>query len=77
MNVISFAASTKLRYVAVLTKCMKQIDKVPSPPARIMRERSSIREYIMAMVACTVFPATVVDPFSPVVDILILGSWRI
>lgn len=55
---------------------MEQIDKVPSPPARIMREGSSIWEYIMAVVACAVFPAAVVNPFSPVVDVLILG-WRI
>lgn len=65
--------------VAVLTKSVKYVDKVPSPPARVMRERTSIWEYIMAVVACAVFPAIVVSPFSPVVDIdlLIHGSWRI
>lgn len=76
MNV-SFAASATLRYVAVLTECMKQVDKVPSSPAGMMRERSPIWEYIMAVIACAVFPATAVNPFSPVVDILILGSWGI
>lgn len=76
MNV-SFAESATLRYVAVLTECMEQVDKVPSSPARIMRERSPIWEHIMAVVACAVFPATAVNPFSPVVDILILGSWEI
>lgn len=65
--------------VAVLTKRVKHVDEIPSPPARIMRERSPIWEYIMAVVACAVFPATAVDPFCPVVDIdlLILGSWRV
>lgn len=65
--------------VTVLTKCVKHIDKVPPPPARIMRERSPIWEYIMTVVACAVFPATVVNPFSPVVDVdlLLLGNWKI
>lgn len=65
--------------VAVLTKSVEHVDKVPSPPARVMRERTSIWEYVMAAVASAVFPATVVSPFSPVVDIdlLIHGSWRI
>lgn len=64
---------------AVLTKSVKHVDKILSPPARVMRERMSIWEYIMAVVACAVFPGTAVSPFSPVVDIdlLIHGSWRI
>lgn len=76
MSEYMLCSINQTEYIAVLTKCMEQIDKVPSPPARIMREGSSIWEYIMAVVACAVFPAAVVNPFSPVVDILILG-WRI
>lgn len=49
-------------FVKSPTKCVKDVDKIPSLPFRVVRERLSVRKHMVMVFVGAISPATFLAP---------------